>query len=101
MHWWSRKVCQPGEWSFSGRRRVLVEGPDAWAWEAPLAEAGYEVIACRGPNPEEQRPLLVFGACATAAAAHEIASDVPEVATALRERYPLTPLRSSPAKLLR
>ena len=100
MHRWSRRVCTPPEWEWTGQRRVLVEGPDAWAWVVPLREAGCEAIACRGPDPDEQCPLLAFGVCATAAAAHEIASQLGEVECALRAHYPFTPVHARPEELL-
>jgi hypothetical protein len=99
------EICQPDEWTWTGRPRVLVEGPDAWAWRPRLAAAGYEVVACRGPSPYEQCPLLVHGECATASAADEIVCDLPAsergaVVDALTERYPLSRLHRSPRELL-
>ena len=101
----SHSTCEPDDWAWNGRRRVLVEGPDSWAWRPALVAAGYEVVTCRGPSPYEQCPLLVHGTCATASAADEIVCELPsdcrgEVVDALEERYPTVTLRRSARELL-
>lgn len=50
----------------SGQPRVLVEADDsavAWAMEATLERAGYEVATCAGPSPEAPCALVETGAC--------------------------------------
>jgi hypothetical protein len=93
---WS-KTCLAPEWQWSGRRRVLIESPDAWTVAPDLEAAGYEVVACRGPGPGERCPLLHDGHCATASAADVIVSDLPwtdgaAIERALSDRYPGTPV---------
>ena len=97
--------CEPDDWTWSGRRRVLVEGPDSWAWRPKLMAAGYDVVTCRGPSPYEQCPLLVSGSCAAASAAHEIVCELPAdvrgaVMDSLEERYPQAMLHRSVRELL-
>lgn len=92
-----KKMCETPEWRWSGRPRVLIESPDAWAIAPDLEAAGYEVVTCRGPGPEERCPLLEFGSCPTASAAGVIVSDLPwieggAIERRLRERYPQAPL---------
>jgi hypothetical protein len=99
------QVCDPDGWTGTGRRRVLVEGPDSWAWRPALVAAGYEVVTCRGPSPYEQCPLLVLGTCEAAAGAHEIVCELPsdcrgDVLDALDERYPQVIVRRSARELL-
>jgi len=99
------RICEPDGWAGTDRRRVLVEGPDSWAWRPALVAAGYEVVTCRGPSPYEQCPLLVRGACTTAAGAHEIVCDLPSdvrggVMDALEERYPQVSVRRTARELL-
>jgi hypothetical protein len=67
-------------------RRILLQGPQAWAWSIPLAAAGYQVIALRDAGPDDPSPLLV--------------SELPEPGAVVRERYPLTALYSSPDEVL-
>lgn len=98
-------VCEPDAWSGSGKRRVLVEGPDSWAWRPALVAAGYEVVTCRGPSPYEQCPLLVHGTCETAAGADEIVCELPsdyrgDIMDALEDRYPQLTVRRSAHELL-
>jgi hypothetical protein len=97
---WS-KTCFAPEWAWSGRPRVLLESPDAWAVAHDLEAAGYEVVACRGPGPRERCPLLRDGHCATASAAHVIVSDLPwieggQIERRLRERYPSATVLADP-----
>jgi hypothetical protein len=98
-------ICEPDGWASTGRRRVLVEGPDSWAWRPALVAAGYEVVTCRGPSPYEQCPLLLHGTCATAAGADEIVCELPSdsrggIMDALEERYPHLVVRRSARELL-
>jgi hypothetical protein len=98
-------VCETDDWTETGGRRVLVEGPDSWAWRPALVAAGYDVVTCRGPSPFEQCPLLVHGTCAAAAGAHEIVCELPsdcrgDVMDALEERYPQVTVRRSVRELL-
>lgn len=100
-----RRVCEPETWTWSGSPRVLVEGPDSWAWRPTLAAAGYEVVTCPGPSAYERCPLLVLGTCAVASAADEIVCELPadergDVTRALAERYPRTPVHRSVRELL-
>ena len=100
------EVCEPEGWSGSGKRRVLVEGPDSWAWRPALVAAGYDVVTCRGPSPYEQCPLLLHGTCGPAAGADEIVCDLPsdvrgDIMGALEQRYPEVTLRRSARELLR
>jgi hypothetical protein len=98
--------AEPEDWTYTGKPRVLVEGPDSWAWRPRLTAAGFEVATCRGPSPYEQCPLLISGVCATAAAADTIVCDLPladraNVVEALAESYPLTRVVRSAHELLR
>jgi hypothetical protein len=98
-------ICNPGDWEWTGRRRVLVESTEAWAWAPVLREAGYEVAVCSGPRPGELCPLLELGACATASAAHVIVSSLPSdvgpnVVSALRSTYPFAEIVDSGYELL-
>ena len=100
-----RTMCEPESWAWTQRPRVLVEGPDSWAWRPALSAAGYEVVTCRGPSPYEDCPLLVLGTCATASVADEIVCELPsdqrrDVIDALEERYPLTRVHRSARELL-
>lgn len=72
-----RRTCSAGDWQRNGRRRVLIEAPEAWSWAPRLEEAGYEVALCCGPEPRQWCPLLVDGLCPTSAEAHVILSDLP------------------------
>ena len=99
------EICEPDDWGWTGKRRVLVEGPDSWAWRPPLVAAGYEVVVCRGPSPYEQCPLLVHGRCATASAANEIVCLLPAdardaVMDELEAQYPRVKVRRSARELL-
>jgi hypothetical protein len=99
------EICEPEDWAWTGRRRVLVEGPDSWAWRPRLVAAGYDVVTCRGPSPYEQCPLLVLGTCAAASAADEIVCGLPAdvrgpVIDSLEERYPHATVRRSVCELL-
>jgi hypothetical protein len=94
-------VCEPEEWAWTGRRRVLVESPDAWAIRPKLAAAGYEVATCRGPTPYDVCPLLLHGSCATASAAHAIVCEVGGgIADALTDAYPQVQVHRSVRSLL-
>jgi hypothetical protein len=98
-------ICEPDPWAGTGRRRVLVEGPDSWAWRPALVAAGYEVVTCRGPSPYEQCPLLLQGTCAAASGADEIVCELPsdvrdDIMDALEEQYPRVILRRSARELL-
>lgn len=78
--------------------RVLVESRDAWAFVEGLEAAGYAVATCRGPTPGERCPLLLKGACATAARADLIVSALDEsaggraIVSRLVATYPDTPV---------
>ena len=98
-------ICNPADWEWTGRRRVLVESTDGWAWAPVLREAGYEVAVCSGPRPGELCPLLELGACATASAADVIVSSLPsdvgpKVVSALRTAYPFAEIVESGYDLL-
>jgi hypothetical protein len=100
------EICEPDDWSGTGRRRVLVEGPDAWARRPALVAAGYEVVTCCGPSVYEQCPLLLQGTCATAASADEIVCELRpdcrgDIMDALEERYPHLVVRRTVRELLR
>jgi hypothetical protein len=80
---------------------VLIESPDAWAAARDLEAAGYEVVTCRGPGPDERCPLLHDGHCATASAADVIVSDLPwtdgaAIERGLRDRYPAAVVIAEP-----
>jgi hypothetical protein len=90
--------CEPDAWaSATGRKRVLVEGPDSWALAEELESAGYEVAICHGPEGNERCPLLVSNQCAAAAGADAIVSALPAadgdpIVRALADAYPNTPV---------
>jgi hypothetical protein len=95
----------PAEWEWTGKRRVLVESTESWAYAPALRAAGYEVAVCHGPRPGERCPLLELGACSTASAAHVVVSSLPsdvgpKVVAALRETYPFAEILDSPETLL-
>jgi hypothetical protein len=99
------ELCEPDDWAGTGRRRILVEGPDSWAWRPAFVAAGYEVVTCRGPSPYEQCPLLVLGTCATAAGADEIVCELPtesrgDIMDELEARYPQLVVHRSARELL-
>ena len=62
-------TIETGEWpQREGRRRALVENPDAaqlWAYAEVLREAGYEVATCAGEHPDggARCPLIETGHC--------------------------------------
>jgi hypothetical protein len=94
-------ICNPSDWEWTGKRRILVESTEAWAYAPALREAGYEVAVCSGPRPGELCPLLELGACATASAAHVVLSDLdPKIAKAIRVTYPFAEIVDSTDTLL-
>jgi hypothetical protein len=90
-------TCEHTVWEGGGGKRVLVEGPDAWALVEPLKAAGYDVATCRGPSEAEQCSLLESGTCSAAGEADAIVSgllstDGIAIVRALGEKYPNVPV---------
>lgn len=77
-----RRLIDPPVWSpRHGRYRVLVEARDGtWRREvvSALEAAGYEVIACGGPDPSHDRscPVVEGGRCPTSPHADVVVCDV-------------------------
>jgi hypothetical protein len=100
-----RRAWKPDTWAErTSSPRVLVEDPDGAvlaAAELFLRRDGFEFAGCAGPHGEGRRgcPLAAGGECALAAGADVVYSNLSwdepanrTVLTALRERYPHTPV---------
>lgn len=65
----NKHIIETGDWpEREGRKRVLVENPDAsqlWAYAEILREAGYDVATCAGEHPDgkDRCPLIETGRC--------------------------------------
>lgn len=85
----------------TGRRRVLIEHPDAATrqrLETALRDRGYDTLACPGPGQRDGCPLLGQTICPAVAQADVVVTGLAEdgpgrvVATTIRYDYPGRPL---------